>query len=163
MNVLDAFIIILIVLGIWKGWRSGFFIFVASLIGFIFGFIIAGALYSSLGSYLAPHLGSSPTMANVFAFILLWVAVPIVLGIIATTLSKAMKGVHLGGLNSLGGACIAFLQYAILISCLVNIMSFIHVIDDQKQQDESLLYVPAKGRSEERRVGKECRSRWSPY
>src|SRR5256885_3722346 len=25
------------------------------------------------------------------------------------------------------------------------------------------LYQPARGRSEERRVGKECRSRWSPY
>src|SRR5260370_41727666 len=24
-------------------------------------------------------------------------------------------------------------------------------------------FVPCKGRSEERRVGKECRSRWSPY
>ena len=24
-------------------------------------------------------------------------------------------------------------------------------------------YLPAKKRSEERRVGKECRSRWSPY
>ena len=26
-----------------------------------------------------------------------------------------------------------------------------------------LLVVPHAGRSEERRVGKECRSRWSPY
>ena len=24
-------------------------------------------------------------------------------------------------------------------------------------------YIPEKSRSEERRVGKECRSRWSPY
>src|SRR2546429_4499045 len=28
---------------------------------------------------------------------------------------------------------------------------------------QALLRHPARGRSEERRVGKECRSRWSPY
>ena len=26
-----------------------------------------------------------------------------------------------------------------------------------------LMLIPGGGRSEERRVGKECRSRWSPY
>ena len=29
--------------------------------------------------------------------------------------------------------------------------------------DEQLEWVKERGRSEERRVGKECRSRWSPY
>ena len=29
--------------------------------------------------------------------------------------------------------------------------------------DPSIRYLPPIGRSEERRVGKECRSRWSPY
>ena len=32
----------------------------------------------------------------------------------------------------------------------------------QQQQNDFLAYF-AVGRSEERRVGKECRSRWSPY
>ena len=32
-----------------------------------------------------------------------------------------------------------------------------------KSPGESLLPVPIELRSEERRVGKECRSRWSPY
>ena len=35
-----------------------------------------------------------------------------------------------------------------------------------KAEYEAMGYAPAittKGRSEERRVGKECRSRWSPY
>ena len=30
-------------------------------------------------------------------------------------------------------------------------------------QDEWVAQLVANGRSEERRVGKECRSRWSPY
>ena len=31
------------------------------------------------------------------------------------------------------------------------------------QAGKQLLYILFYGRSEERRVGKECRSRWSPY
>ena len=33
----------------------------------------------------------------------------------------------------------------------------------QKELQQTLLNASAQSRSEERRVGKECRSRWSPY
>ena len=39
-------------------------------------------------------------------------------------------------------------------------------IKDREYAEEMLRqigYFPLMGRSEERRVGKECRSRWSPY
>ena len=35
-------------------------------------------------------------------------------------------------------------------------------LDNQKNRQTSIVY-DINGRSEERRVGKECRSRWSPY
>src|SRR3712207_9477964 len=34
---------------------------------------------------------------------------------------------------------------------------------DVKIKREEIILTSSKGRSEERRVGKECRSRWSPY
>ena len=34
---------------------------------------------------------------------------------------------------------------------------------NQELVDKGMAAYAAKGRSEERRVGKECRSRWSPY
>ena len=33
----------------------------------------------------------------------------------------------------------------------------------QEEKDKTLIAQGLGGRSEERRVGKECRSRWSPY
>ena len=43
----------------------------------------------------------------------------------------------------------------------------IHLIDKKQMDQHNLILVtaitPTKARSEERRVGKECRSRWSPY
>src|SRR3989441_12326227 len=35
--------------------------------------------------------------------------------------------------------------------------------DLRKYYEKSLFFIHLKGRTEERRVGKECRSRWSPY
>ena len=38
-----------------------------------------------------------------------------------------------------------------------------YYILDYSLNKEQRKYLESKGRSEERRVGKECRSRWSPY
>lgn len=144
MTILDVFILLVIAWALWKGWRNGLFREAASLVGFIVGMFLAGMLYGCLGDYLAPRLGSSPTIASVLAFIILWIAVPIALGILARFVSKAVNHTCLGGLNRLGGAGISFVKYALLLSCMVNVMSFIHILDDQKQSQESLLYTPTK-------------------
>ena len=39
----------------------------------------------------------------------------------------------------------------------------LHYIDEKEMLDLVAIAQSAPGRSEERRVGKECRSRWSPY
>ena len=144
MNILDGFIVVVIAWGLWKGWKSGFFKELASLVGFVLGIFIASLLYSWLGDYLAPHLGNSPTLAAFLAFILLWIAVPVGLGILARMFSHAVEKTGLGGLNGLLGSCVSFVKYAILLSCLVNVMAFIHMIDDQKQRQESVFYAPTK-------------------
>ncbi len=37
------------------------------------------------------------------------------------------------------------------------------ILDDEKNDESALMELADSFRSEERRVGKECRSRWSPY
>ena len=41
----------------------------------------------------------------------------------------------------------------------------LHNIENKKSEfpERGTIFLPKKPRSEERRVGKECRSRWSPY
>ena len=39
----------------------------------------------------------------------------------------------------------------------------VHSFSEQQMSEVVYLLDTVKGRSEERRVGKECRSRWSPY
>ena len=45
----------------------------------------------------------------------------------------------------------------------VNLVAFILMGIDKQRAKKHLWRIPEKARSEERRVGKECRSRWSPY
>jgi len=42
-------------------------------------------------------------------------------------------------------------------------IKFCPTIEDVRTNATAILGMDIKGRSEERRVGKECRSRWSPY
>ena len=48
-------------------------------------------------------------------------------------------------------------EYAVYISVAVSLLLFGCMLERLRDAVDSL------GRSEERRVGKECRSRWSPY
>ena len=43
-----------------------------------------------------------------------------------------------------------------------NVEKFVDIIEKENGTISEVYFV-ACGRSEERRVGKECRSRWSPY
>ena len=66
------------------------------------------------------------------------------------------------------GIDIATVRYAIFKqSALANVSTdnYPAVIEEfgHDLKEEYLPYINGNGRSEERRVGKECRSRWSPY
>lgn len=143
MQFIDLFVLLVLLWAFFLGWRSGFVKQLASLVGFAAGLFIAGMLYSTLGQYLAPHLGTGLGVAKFLAFVLLWIVVPIVLGFAATLLTRAMKGA-IGLPNHLLGALLGMFKYVVLLSCLFNIMGFLGLISEQKQE-QSLTYRPVKG------------------
>ena len=53
--------------------------------------------------------------------------------------------------------------YVIYIEAMVRALSFHHVLSGCPSPGQQNWKCLAYARSEERRVGKECRSRWSPY
>ena len=142
MAFVDIFILVVLLWAVYQGWTTGFLKQLSSLIGFVVGLFVAAMLYSALGEYLAPHLGTGLSLAKFLAFLLLWVVVPILLGQIATLITKAMRG-FLGLPNHLLGAALSILKYLILLSCVFNVMSFLGIISEEKQKS-SFLYNPVR-------------------
>lgn len=143
MSFLDFAILLLLIWAVYKGWQQGLLRELISMGGFILGLLIAATLYSSFSGVLAPRLGTNPTVGNIIAFLLLWIVTPIVLGVVATVLTKALRGMRIGLPNSILGAAVSILKYLILMSCVFNVMSFLHVVSTEKAQ-ASLFYEPVR-------------------
>ena len=60
---------------------------------------------------------------------------------------------------------LAVASIALWASCIEDEKDYSQIIETRVANCETSkdFSVPVKERSEERRVGKECRSRWSPY
>lgn len=147
MNTLDRIILVMFLIGIVKGWAGGFFRQVVSGTGFLAGLLVAYMLYAVLGDWLAPQLGAELSMGRALAFILLWIGVPVLLSLVAYILTQTMKGMNLGGLNRLGGACIGGLKYVIFISCVLNVAFRLQLISTSLEES-SRLYSPVQQLSE---------------
>ncbi len=143
MPFIDFVILLLFIWAIYKGWRQGFLKEIISMVGFVVGLFVAAGLYSSFGGFLSPRIGASPTVANILAFLVLWIVVPILLGLVANLLTKALKGMKIGLPNSILGAVVSVVKYLILMSCVFNVMSFLGIVGQDKAE-ESFLYEPVK-------------------
>lgn len=141
---IDIFLIVLLLWSLYSGWKQGFLKEVVSAVGFLVGLLIAATCYTQLGEYLTQAGSRLGALTNVVAFLLLWVIVPIVLGFVANMVTKALKGMKLGIPNSLLGALVSVAKYLILISCVLNVMAALNILDEEKTRD-SHLFEPAKG------------------
>ncbi len=141
MNVLDVIVLGVLVAGIVKGWTSGFLRQVASVSGFFVGLLAAFLLYSAVGDWLAPRVGSSVPVGRMLAFVLLWIGVPVALSFLAHLLTRAIQSVNLGGLNRFGGACLCALKYVVFLSCLLNVLAIVRLVPGEMVSG-SRLYSP---------------------
>ena len=142
--MIDLFILVLIVWAAFSGWRHGLVKEIISTVGLLAGLLIAATCYSAFGEYLAVTGTESNMFTSVVAFLLLWIMVPIVLGLVANILTSALKGMKLGTPNSILGAAVSVVKYFILLSCVLNVMQALHILNEEKTED-SKLYAPVTG------------------
>ena len=142
MSSVDIIIVIILLWGAWRGWRSGLIKEIFSACGFVVGLVLAAMFYGVVGEHFAPALGSGSKAsfaARVLAFILIWVVVPIIFGFVANALTKGIKALHAGPLNSLLGMVVGAAKYFLLISVVFSAMAYVGILSEEKKQ-ESLLY-----------------------
>lgn len=139
---IDLFILILLAWAVFSGWRNGFLREVVSTLGIVSGLIVAGLVYMlPVRDYLAVEGSTTNMLLSVGAFFILWIVFPIVLGFVAGQLTRALRGMKLGLPNSLLGMAFSVTKFALLISCTLNMMSRLHILDEEKAAT-SRLYAP---------------------
>lgn len=140
--MIDLFIIVVLIWAVYSGWKNGLIKELASGVGILFGLMIAATCYKSFGNLLIGGENESHGV-RVFSFFFLWVFSPLVLGLLANLLTRMLNSVHLGGINRAGGSLLSAFKFTILLSCLLNVMSFLGLLT--APTEDSRFYEPVKG------------------
>ncbi len=142
---MDILIMVVLLIGAVVGFIQGAFKQVANFAGVVIGLYAAVALYDNFGHKLASMTGSGEGISNLIAFALLVVVVPILLGFLASLLTRLFSAVHLGCVNRLAGALIGVLCHALLLSFAFNLYDFASsnggLHPEKLEQRTSLFYV----------------------
>lgn len=142
--MLDIFILVVLVWALYSGWRNGLVREIASFGGYLFGLLVAATCYSTFGRYLTVEGSQVSVLTSIIAFFTLWVVTPIALGLAANVFTHVLRSLHLGGLNSLAGAAVSVLKFTVLLSCVLSVMSALHILNEERVAG-SRLYTPIRG------------------
>ena len=111
----------------------------------IVGLLAAKALYVSVAERVFSRITDSMTFAQILAFVVIWVVVPLLFLLVASLLTKAMEAISLGWLNRWLGAGLGALKFLLLVSLLICVVEFIdsdNTMIDRTMKEESVLYYP---------------------
>ena len=145
MTTIDIVICVLILLGAVIGYLKGFLKQLASLLGLIVGLVVARLLYAPLADKLCPSLFQSPTAAQGVAFVLIWIAVPIVCALVASLFTRALGHSLLGQLNRWLGALLGAAEFFAIVALLITALEYVDNKNEwisRKQKQASALYYP---------------------
>ena len=119
----------------------------AFIVGLVAGLLLARALFGAVAEQLAPALGTSITVAQILAFILIWVAVPLGCSLVASVLTKALEVVNLGWINRLAGALLGAVKMMLLVGIGIYVLEYVdpkNELISKTTINSSVLYSPMK-------------------
>ena len=143
MTTLDIIILVILGLGILLGLIKGALKQLAGLLGLVVGLLAAKALYATVAEQVFSRVTDNMTVAQMLAFLAIWVIVPLLFWGIACALTKALDAVCLGWINRLLGGVLGGAVHALLVSLLVCVLEAVDTKDDligKGQKMESILY-----------------------
>jgi len=122
MNVLDWVIVGILVLSVLHAAAQGFVFEFFSLVGTVFGYLLAAWEYPVVARYLAPYV-KSDLVAGGAGFLLIFVAVVILAGIAGRIARWATSSVGLRWFDRLLGGAFGFLRGTLVVMVLVMAMA----------------------------------------
>ena len=145
MNKLDLILLIPIALGFIFGISKGLIKELASLAAIVLGIYGAKVFSPLVTEFLIRKFDFSARTAQPFAYFILFVAIAILLLLLAKMLDKMFDSISLGGLNKLLGGVFGALKFALIVSVLLNVFDAIDSrfsIISKETKENSIGYNP---------------------
>lgn len=145
MSYFDIVLLVPLLWGLYKGFRKGLIIEIASLAALALG--ILGAVHFShyTGSYLADYLDLSQKAMKLVAFGLTFILIVIATFAVARLVERLAKMVALGLVNRVLGALFGMMKFLLITGVLIHLTNQLdakyHFLGPELAK-ESLLYDP---------------------
>lgn len=139
MNYLDIILAIPLVWGIFRGFRKGLVIEIASLIAAVLG--VWGAVHFSY--FISDTLNLTSPYSPLISFVITFVIIVVIVYLLAKLIEKSINLLALGFLNKLAGAFFGLLKIAFFLSILLLIISKASIdkpLIPEEDQKGSMLY-----------------------
>ncbi|HAH97252.1 MAG TPA: hypothetical protein DHD79_02590 [Firmicutes bacterium] len=121
----DWIIIAALVFFAFRGFKLGFVLQFMDVLGALIALIVAFSLFEKVGGMIAGVLGSSATLGNVLAFILIAIVVSGTISFCGRLWQKATKSSPVSLLDKLGGSAFGILKGILLIAFMLLIIGSI--------------------------------------
>ena len=147
MTTLDIIILVVLGLGVLLGLLKGALKQLAGLLGLVVGLLAAKALYATMAEEVFSRVTDNMTVAQVLAFLAIWVVVPLLFWAVACLLTKAMDAFCLGWVNRLLGGVLGGVVHALLASILICVLEAVDTHGDlisRSRKQQSILYYRMK-------------------
>ena len=147
MTAIDIFILVILGIGLVSGLTKGFIKQACTLIGLVAGLLVARALYTMVGEQLAPHIGTSVSVAQIISFIIIWTIIPALLMLAGAALTRALEIIHLGAVNRLLGGIAGIALHLLFLGILIKVIEYIDPEEkllSQQVKQESVFYHPVE-------------------
>ena len=144
MNWLDVLLVLPLIFGLIRGLMRGLISEIIAIVVVILGVLGARFGAPAFSGWLLSQFAWPQGVCDVVAYILLFLAIAIVLAIVAKLLNKFMKAIHLGWANRLAGGLFGTAKYALIVLVVVFAMDrtndALHWLDDAPVVNESIVY-----------------------
>jgi membrane protein required for colicin V production len=118
MNIADWSILFVILVSVAVAASEGFFHQAFGLAGLIVGYLLAAWQYHRLADWFAPNL-KSPWLGEIGAFVLIFVGVVIVAGIVGRIVRWAMKEAGLSAFDRILGGLLGLVKGSLFIAVIL--------------------------------------------
>ncbi|NDP25807.1 MAG: CvpA family protein [Flavobacterium sp.] len=145
MSFLDIILGVILVLGLFQGIKNGLFVELASLISLILGIYVAIKFSSFVKEIVAGFVHWNPKTIQIFAFIITFLIVVILISIMAKFFTSVADFAQLGVINKLGGGFFRLLKTILILSIFLNLfekINFNYTFAKKETLDHSLFYRP---------------------